>query len=56
MLDNVKKKQRIANITYTQVGISCFVGQERGKLKVLFFVGSSEVKSSFGLLSKFGLG
>jgi hypothetical protein len=32
-----------ANITYTQAGASCFVGQERGKFKVQFFLGSSEV-------------
>lgn len=33
-----------ANITYTQAGISCFVGQEGGKFEVQFFVGSSVVK------------
>jgi len=33
-----------ANITYTQAGVSCFVGQESGKFKVQFFVGSSVVK------------
>ena len=33
------------NITYTQAGVSCFVGQESGKFKVQFFVGSSVVKS-----------
>ena len=27
------------NITYTQAGVSCFVGQESGKFKVQFFVG-----------------
>ncbi len=32
------------NITYTQAGVSCFVGQESGKIKVQFFVGSSVVK------------
>ena len=32
------------NITYTQAGVSCFVGQESGKFKVQFFVGSSVVK------------
>ena len=31
------------NITYTQAGVSCFVGQESGKFKVQFFVGSSVV-------------
>jgi hypothetical protein len=33
-----------ANITYTQAGVSCFVGQESSKFKVKFFVGSSVVK------------
>ncbi|WP_209332830.1 hypothetical protein [Lunatimonas salinarum] len=33
------------NITYTQAGVSCFIGQESGKFKVQFFVGSSVVKS-----------
>ena len=32
------------NITYTQAGVSCFVGQESAKLKVQFFVGISVVK------------
>ena len=32
------------NITYTQAGVSCFVGQESAKFKVQFFVGSSAVK------------
>jgi hypothetical protein len=32
------------NITYTQAGASCFVGQESGKFKVQFFVGCSVVK------------
>ncbi len=32
------------NITYTQAGVSCFVGQESAKFKVQFFVGSSVVK------------
>ena len=27
------------NITYTQAGVSCFVGQESSKIKVQFFVG-----------------
>ncbi len=38
------KKGRRHNITYTQAGVSCFVGQESGKFKVQFFVGSSVVK------------
>ena len=37
-------EKRTANITYTQAGVSCFVGQESGKFKVQFFVGSSVVK------------
>jgi hypothetical protein len=32
------------NITYTQAGVSCFVGQISAKFKVQFFVGSSVVK------------
>ena len=32
------------NITYTQAGVSCFVGQVSAKFKVPFFVGSSVVK------------
>ncbi|MCS4433476.1 hypothetical protein [Aquiflexum gelatinilyticum] len=32
------------NITYTQAGVSCFVGQESAKFEVQFFVGSSVVK------------
>ena len=40
-----EKEHRSDNITYTQAGVSCFVGQESGKIKVQFFVGSSVVKS-----------
>ena len=32
------------NSSYTQAGVSCFVGQESSKLKVQLFVGSSVVK------------
>jgi hypothetical protein len=32
------------NITYTQAGVSCFVGQESAIFEVQFFVGSSVVK------------
>ena len=39
-----EKEARLPNITYTQAGVSCFVGQERGKFEVQFFVGSSVVK------------
>lgn len=44
ILSRHEKEQRTANITYTQAGVSCFVGQESGKFKVQFFVGSSVVK------------
>jgi len=37
-------KSTTANITYTQAGVLCSVGQESGKIKVQFFVGSSVVK------------
>lgn len=33
------------NITYTQAGVSCFVGQVSEKNKVQLFVGSSVVKT-----------
>jgi hypothetical protein len=39
-----EKEAHTANITYTQAGVSCFVGQESGKLKVQLFVGSSVLK------------
>ncbi len=39
-----EKEQRRHNITYTQAGVSCFVGQESTKFKVQLFVGSSVVK------------
>ncbi len=39
-----EKEHRSDNITYTQAGVSCFVGQESDKIKVQFFVGSSVVK------------
>src|SRR5690606_35830330 len=38
------KEARRHNITYTQTGVSCFVGQESSKFKAQFFVGSSVVK------------
>jgi len=41
---NTEKEGRRHNITYTQAGVSCFVGQICGKFKVQFFVGSSLVK------------
>ena len=34
-----EKEHRSDNITYTQAGVSCFVGQESGKFIVQFFVG-----------------
>jgi len=39
-----EKEGRRHNITYTQAGVSCFVGQESGKFKVQYFVGSSVLK------------
>lgn len=33
-----------ANITYTQAGVSCFVGQKSAIFEVQFFAGSSVVK------------
>jgi hypothetical protein len=39
-----EKEERRHNITYTQAGVSCFVGQESDKIKIQFFVGSSVVK------------
>ena len=33
------------NITYTQAGVSCFVGQESSKFKVQFFVGKFSGKN-----------
>ncbi len=43
-LTNMKTRTPAGNITYTQAGVSCFVGQESGKFEVQFFVGSSVVK------------
>ncbi len=40
-----EREHRSDNITYTQAGVSCFVGQASGKFKVQFFVGSSVVKT-----------
>ena len=31
-----EEEHRTHNITYTQAGVSCFVGQESGKFKVRF--------------------
>jgi hypothetical protein len=39
-----EKEHRSDNITYTQAGVSCFVGQVSGKFKIQFFVGSLVVK------------
>jgi hypothetical protein len=41
---HTEKEGRRHIISYTQVGVSCFVRQESGKFKVRFFVGSSVVK------------
>jgi hypothetical protein len=43
-LTMTEDRKPACNITYTQAGVSCFVGQESGKFKVQFFVGSSVVK------------
>ncbi|MDP2059421.1 MAG: hypothetical protein Q8J97_06770, partial [Flavobacteriaceae bacterium] len=40
-----EKEHRSDNITYTQAGVSCFVGQESGKFKVQFFVGKFSGKN-----------
>jgi hypothetical protein len=39
-----EKEHRSDNITYTQAGVSYFVGQESAKFEVQFFVGSSVLK------------
>ena len=39
-----EKEHRSDNITYTQAGVSCFVGQESTKFEVQFFVGRLVVK------------
>jgi len=39
-----EKEHRSDNITYTQAGVSCFVGQESAIFEVQFFVGNSVVK------------
>ncbi len=40
-----EEEHRTDNITYTQAGVSCFVGQVSSKFKVQFFVGCSVVKN-----------
>ena len=42
-MQSLKLSKTATNITYTQAGVSC-LGQESGKFKVQFFVGSSVVK------------
>ena len=39
-----EKEHRSDNITYTQAGVSCFVGKKSAKFEVQFFVGNSVVK------------
>lgn len=39
-----ENRNTVANITYTQAGVSCFVGQDSGIFEVPFFVVSSVVK------------
>lgn len=41
---NERRRITCGNITYTQAGVSFFVGQESAKFEVQFFVGSSLVK------------
>jgi hypothetical protein len=45
MINVLMENKTTANISYTQAGVSCFVGQESGKFKVQFFAGNSVVKS-----------
>jgi hypothetical protein len=40
-----KEEARCPNITYTQAGVSSFVGQVNGKFKVRFFVGKFSGKN-----------
>jgi len=42
--NKTKKEHRTHNITYTQAGVSCFVGQESAIFEVQFFVDSSVLK------------
>jgi hypothetical protein len=42
---NRRKEERTDNITYTQAGVSCFVGQESAKFEVQFFVGKFSGKN-----------
>jgi len=39
-----EEEHRSDNISYTQAGVSCFVGKASNKIKAQFFVGSSVVK------------
>jgi len=39
-----EKERRSDNITYTQAGVSCFVGLVSGKFEVRLFIGGSVVK------------
>ncbi len=43
----MEKESRPHNITYTQAGVSCFVGQEITKFEVQFFEGSIVVKKPY---------
>ena len=44
MMTYLGERKTHPNITYTQAGVSCFVGQESGIFEVQFFVESSVVK------------
>ncbi len=45
MINQREIEGQTPNITYTQAGVSCFVGQESSKFKVQLFLGNSVVKS-----------
>lgn len=45
MIESMQYKRLTANITYTQEGVSCFVGQERAKFEIQFFVGKFSGKN-----------
>ena len=38
-------KNTVANSTYTQAGVSCYVGQESAKFEMQYFVESSVLKN-----------
>lgn len=46
MIILINKIKTACNITYTQAGVSCFLGKESGIFEVLFFLGRSALKCS----------